>query len=82
MMMPMLGCETVMRRLWDYLDGALTEERMREIREHLDACEHCHPQADFRRAFQRAVSASSVEAGDVSVLQERIRTALRAAAGR
>jgi anti-sigma factor (TIGR02949 family) len=82
MMMPMLDCETVMRRLWDYLDGALTAERMQEIESHLDACEQCQPQADFRRAFQHAVSAASLEAGDVSALSERIRTALWAAAAR
>lgn len=55
---------------------------MQEIESHLDACEQCQPQANFRRAFQHAVSAASLDAGDVSALSERIRTALWAAAGR
>lgn len=82
MMRPMLDCETVMRRLWDYLDGALTTERMREIEAHLGACAQCHPEVDFRRAFQHAVLASRPEAGDVTALSQRIRTALWTAARR
>ncbi len=80
MMMPMLDCETVMRRLWDYLDRELTEERMQEIEQHLEHCEKCRPQADFRRAFQGAVAGASVPDSDTEALSLRIRAALRAAA--
>jgi anti-sigma factor (TIGR02949 family) len=80
MMMPMLDCETVMRRLWDYLDRELTAERMQEIEQHLEHCEKCRPQADFRRAFAGAVAGASIPTGDSDALRGRIRAALRAAA--
>ena len=80
MMIPMLDCETVMRRLWDYLDRELTAERMNEIEQHLEQCERCRPHADFRRAFAGAVAGASIATEDTDALRARIRAALRAAA--
>jgi anti-sigma factor (TIGR02949 family) len=73
----MLDCESVMRQLWDYLDRQLTPETIAAIDGHLDKCQRCRPQADFRRAFERAVSAAREDVGDTSVLRERIRRALQ-----
>ena len=42
-MKPMLDCDSVMRQLWDYLDGELTEDRMEAIRAHLAMCSRCMP---------------------------------------
>jgi anti-sigma factor (TIGR02949 family) len=53
--MPMLDCHDAMRQLFDYLDGELTPARMEAIREHLATCRHCHPHAQFERAFLDAV---------------------------
>lgn len=47
----MLDCESVMRQLWDYLDGELTAERMEQIRGHVDLCRRCYPQYEFERSF-------------------------------
>lgn len=72
----MLDCESVMRQLWDYLDRQLTPETMAAIEGHLDKCQQCRPQAEFRRAFERAVSAAREDAGDTRALHARIRRAL------
>ncbi|MCC7051924.1 MAG: zf-HC2 domain-containing protein [Gemmatimonadaceae bacterium] len=81
MMTSMLDCETVMRRLWDYLDGELTVERMREIELHLAHCERCRPHAEFRRAFRGAVAGAGSASDDTDALSRRVRAALQAAAG-
>lgn len=75
----MLDCESVMRQLWDYLDQQLTPDTMQAIHMHLDHCQRCRPQAEFRRAFERAVAGAREEAGDTDALRERIRLALRKA---
>ena len=46
-----MDCLDVVRQLWDYLDGELTDDRMEAIRAHLAACRNCYPHYDFERAF-------------------------------
>jgi anti-sigma factor (TIGR02949 family) len=75
----MLDCESVMRQLWDYLDQQLTPDTMQAIHRHLEHCQRCRPQAEFRRAFERAVSGAREEVGDIGALRDRIRLALRQA---
>ena len=36
-----MGCQEVVELVTDYLDGALSEERARLVREHLDQCVDC-----------------------------------------
>lgn len=74
----MMNCEEVMRQLWDYLDGELTPERMQAIEAHLAMCGRCHPQAEFERAFLRAVASARAEPADQGGLAARVRRALRA----
>lgn len=73
----MIDCDAVMRRLWDYLDQQLTPQTMAAIHDHLGKCQHCQPEAQFRRAFERAVSSARQEAGNTDALRARIRRALR-----
>ncbi|WP_353267822.1 zf-HC2 domain-containing protein [Gemmatimonas sp.] len=75
----MLDCESVMQQLWDYLDQQLTPDRMQAIHKHLDDCQRCRPQAEFRQAFERTVASAREDAGDMDALRERIRLALRMA---
>lgn len=74
-MSPMLDCESVMRQLWDYLDGELTVDRKSVIRSHLDLCKRCHPQYEFEHAFLDAIAASTPSHPD----PDRLRRALLAA---
>ena len=79
MTMPMLDCEAVMRQLWDYLDRELTADNMHELESHLEQCEKCRPQAEFRRAFRGAIHEACEDVGDTTALTARIRAALQAA---
>jgi anti-sigma factor (TIGR02949 family) len=57
----MIDCDTVMRQLWDYLDGELTPERSEAIRRHVEMCSRCRPHSEFERAFLVAVKRSRRE---------------------
>ena len=72
---PMLDCESVIKQLWDYLDGELIPERMDAIRSHLEMCKRCYPQYEFERSFLHALAARQRKHSD----QERLRTKLMAA---
>lgn len=48
---PMIDCQTVMRQLWDYLDGELTPDRVEAIEGYLKMCARCYPQYEFERIF-------------------------------
>ena len=71
---PMLDCESVMRQLWDYLDGELTPEHMDAIRAHIEMCKRCYPQYEFERSFLNALAARQRMHSD----PERFRTKLMA----
>ena len=75
---PMLDCESVMRQLWDYLDGELTPDRMAAMRAHLALCQRCHPQYEFERAFLDAVAATARAHSDPDRLRVRLTEALEA----
>ena len=75
---PMLDCESVIRQLWDYLDGELTPERMAASRAHLEMCERCYPQYKFERSFLDAVGASTREHSNPDRLRETLMAALQA----
>ena len=51
----MLDCETVLDRLFEYLDGELEDLESQQIKAHLDACQCCYPRAEFERVFLDAV---------------------------
>jgi anti-sigma factor (TIGR02949 family) len=74
----MLDCESVMRQLWDYLDGELTPDREAAVREHLSMCKRCYPQYNFESAFVRALSASRRDHSRPTEIRERVLAALRA----
>lgn len=51
-----IDCRTAVRQLWDYLDEELDEQRMNEVRKHLETCRHCLPHAEFGRRFLHALN--------------------------
>lgn len=77
-MKPMLDCDSVMRQLWDYLDGELTEDRMEAIRAHLEMCSRCMPQLEFEQSFLKAVALARREHSDPGGLAQKVRLALQA----
>jgi len=56
-----IDCRIAMQRLWDFLDEELTEDRMAEVRRHLDTCEQCLPHHEFAQRFLKAMQASRAE---------------------
>lgn len=74
---PMVDCESVMRQLWDYLDGELTADRKTAIRSHLELCRRCHPQFRFEQAFLDAVAASAPAHSDPDRLRSKLLAALK-----
>jgi anti-sigma factor (TIGR02949 family) len=74
----MLDCHTVMRELWDYLDGALTPDRVEAIEAHLKMCARCYPQYEFERTFLDQVGRLRREHSDLSGLRARLLDVLRA----
>ena len=43
----MIDCSDAVRRLWDYLEGAVGEADRQAIEEHLDVCKRCCGEAEF-----------------------------------
>ncbi|NUO65538.1 MAG: hypothetical protein HOQ34_18390 [Gemmatimonadaceae bacterium] len=76
--MAMLDCESVMRELWDYLDGELTPERMAAIRAHIDMCKRCYPQHQFERAFLDALAARAPQHSHPDQVAAKVLAALEA----
>jgi anti-sigma factor (TIGR02949 family) len=73
----MLDCDAVMRQLWDYLDGELTPDREKAVREHIAMCQRCYPQFRFERAFLNALLASRREHPRPVDIKARVLAALR-----
>lgn len=48
---PMLPCDHVIPKLWEYLDLGAEAPNADEIRRHLEICGRCFPEYDFRRAY-------------------------------
>lgn len=51
-----LDCTDTVRRLYDFLDGELTEERRQKIRAHLDHCGPCEEVFEFEADLRRVIA--------------------------
>ena len=71
-----LDCLTVVKELWDYLDGELMPERAAQIREHLATCTGCHSHVEFCRAFVARVPEIPVSDDEAALLRKRVLAAL------
>jgi anti-sigma factor (TIGR02949 family) len=69
-------CRDIVRQLWPYLDGALTDDWQDRVTAHLEECENCRSHYDYERAFLDAVRASSAFEGDFETLRGRVVAAL------
>ena len=74
-----MDCEQVVRQLWDYLDGELTDDRMTDVRAHLKACRGCFPHFDFEREFLEAIAKSKLEQSAPEDLRRKVMAKLRKA---
>lgn len=69
-------CESVVRRLWPFLDHALPDTERAIVAQHLATCVDCRSHFDFAAAFLSAVHASGAPIADVEALRARIVAAL------
>ena len=77
---PEMDCVSAVRKLWDYLDEELTEDRMEAVHQHLASCSSCLPHHDFAKAFLGALAATRDAGGGApDQLRVRILEALRSA---
>ena len=74
-----VDCLGAVRKLWDCLDGELTEERMRVVRAHLERCARCYPHFDFERKFLDALAATRPDRCAPAELRAKVLSALRSA---
>lgn len=71
-------CEAVVRQLWPYLDGVISEPQRERILEHLEHCADCASHFDFGRAFLDAVAAAAPRLDQSEALRHRVVHALAA----
>lgn len=71
-------CEAVVRQLWPYLDGALSEQDRALVAQHVATCSKCEPHFTFARSFLHAVHLAHSPATDFGVLRTRVVAALAA----
>lgn len=68
----------VVRQLWPYLDGAISEPERDRILRHLEKCTDCSSHFDFGRLFLDAVAAASPKLDASDALRSRVIQALTA----
>jgi anti-sigma factor (TIGR02949 family) len=71
-------CESVVRQLWPYLDGAVDESARESIVAHLEACTMCASHFEFAQAFLDAVARSRADVPPDDRLRGRVVAALTA----
>jgi anti-sigma factor (TIGR02949 family) len=60
-----------MKRIYEYVDGALSREDLNEIKQHLDGCEECAQEHSLECLIRSVVKRSCQEAAP-QTLKERI----------
>lgn len=74
---PMLSCEEVVDRLFEYLDGELEDLESQQVKDHLEACKRCYPRAEFERAFLEAVQNAKTGVICPEAVRESVMAALQ-----
>ena len=69
-------CGQTVERLYQFIDGELTDERRKQIERHLDECSPCLQAVGFEREL-RIVIASRCKDRVPEELRERIKAALQ-----
>ena len=71
-------CEAVVRQLWPYLDGVISEPQRERILRHLEQCADCTSHFEFASAFLAAVAAAAPRLDRTEALHSRVVRALAA----
>jgi anti-sigma factor (TIGR02949 family) len=57
----MISCAEAVRRLWEYLDGALDAADHDRVEEHLGLCRRCCGELEFAEELRRFLASSTHE---------------------
>lgn len=57
----MISCSDAVRRLWEYLDGAVGEQDRHAIEEHLNVCKRCCGEVEFANELRRFLESNREE---------------------
>lgn len=71
-------CEAVMRQLWPFLDGMISESQREHILDHFAQCSDCESHFDFARAFLEAVEQAKPYLDVDEGLSDKVMAALAA----
>lgn len=74
-----IDCESAMRRLWEYLDGALPDADAAAIRAHVAECAGCRAHTEFERGLLDRITAAREEHDDADGLRAAVLETLRRA---
>lgn len=77
-----LDCDEALERIYEYLDGELTEDVARAIQQHLAVCSRCEPRFEHERVFLQFISQRTQLEGAPPELRRRILRELMDAAKR
>jgi len=72
-----VDCEEALDRLYDYLDGELTEDWNEKVRSHVERCRRCYPYFNFERVFLDHIRSLRLAPKTTERLEKRIRDALK-----
>ena len=68
-----MDCEQVLRLLFEYLDGEVTDEQQRHVNHHLTLCRSCFSRAEFEKRLRLHLDPLGEEAVPRE-LEQRVRS--------
>jgi anti-sigma factor (TIGR02949 family) len=68
-----MDCEQVLRLLFEYLDGEVSDEQQRHVSDHLTLCRSCFSRAEFEKRLRLHLDPLGEEVVP-SELEQRVRT--------
>ncbi len=74
-----VGCQDALGRLYEYLDGELSEDWTEKVRSHIERCKRCYPYFNFERIFLDHIRSLRLGPETTGRLEKRIRDALEGA---
>lgn len=74
-----MDCRKAAEKLYDLLDGELTAELERKLRNHVADCPHCYTVADFEKRFLEALQKLRERGCCPEALKAKVQESLRAA---
>lgn len=74
-----MDCKKAAEKLYDLLDGELTADVAKKLRQHVSDCPHCFTAADFEKRFLTALEQLKARGCCPDALRAKVTESLRAA---